>query len=86
MRLNLTLDDQHAEVLQRLAERTHVQPGTLARSMLQTLLDRTVEQEERASTPSDVVALLDGIDGAFELVGRRRAEAAAGDVVSLSEL
>ena len=32
-RLNVTLDAQYAEKLSRLAERTHAQEGTLARSL-----------------------------------------------------
>ncbi|MBS1885970.1 MAG: hypothetical protein JSU06_02170 [Actinobacteria bacterium] len=38
-RINVTLDEAHAEKLARLAERTHVQEGTLARSLLCTALD-----------------------------------------------
>jgi Na+-translocating ferredoxin:NAD+ oxidoreductase RNF subunit RnfB len=38
-RINVTLDDEHAGKLARLAERTHVQEGTLARSLLSTALD-----------------------------------------------
>jgi hypothetical protein len=39
VRLNITLDDEYAEKLARIAERTHVQPGTVARSLLSTALD-----------------------------------------------
>ena len=38
-RLNVTLDAQYAEKLSRLAERTHTQEGTLARSLLSQALD-----------------------------------------------
>jgi len=38
-RVNVTLDDMHAEKLRRLAERTHVNEGTIARSLLMTALD-----------------------------------------------
>lgn len=38
-RINVTLDEEHAGKLARLAERTHVQEGTLARSLLSTALD-----------------------------------------------
>jgi predicted transcriptional regulator len=37
-RLNIELDDEHAEKLARLAERTHIEPGTLARSLLSIAL------------------------------------------------
>ena len=59
-RLNITLDDEHAEKLARLAERTHVQPGTVARSLLSSALDE-VDADAR-----NVVELLDGIGGAYE--------------------
>jgi hypothetical protein len=79
-RLNITLDDQYAEKLARLAERTHVQPGTVARSLLSTALD------EADADPRNVVELLDGIPGAFDRaqLGRRQAE--AGETVPLDEL
>ena len=38
-RINLTLDDEHADKLARRAERTHIQEGTLAQSLLSTALD-----------------------------------------------
>lgn len=59
-RFNVQLDEPHARKLRELAERTHVNPGTLARSLLSTALDQ-VEPE-----PSSIVALLDSIPGAFE--------------------
>jgi hypothetical protein len=86
MRLNLTLDDEHAEVLRRLAAQTHMQPGTIARSMLLTMLDRTVEQERGAGAPADVVQILDGVDGAYERLMRGRREAETGQVKGLDSL
>src|SRR5919198_53559 len=67
-RVNLTLDDVHAEKLRRLAERTHVNEGTIARSLVSTALD------EADPDPGKVTALLDGIQGAFERaeLGRMR--------------
>ena len=59
-RLNVTLDPEHAAKLSMLAERTHVQEGTLARSLLSTALD------EADPDPRMIAALLDGIPGAFE--------------------
>jgi hypothetical protein len=38
-RLNVTLDAEHAARLARLAERTHVHEGTLARSLLSSATD-----------------------------------------------
>lgn len=65
LRLNLTIDDQHAAMLNALAERTHMQAGTLARSMLLTTLESTVAREESLGAPADVVALLNSIPGAL---------------------
>ncbi len=39
-RINVTLDPEYAQKLARLAERTHVQEGTLARSLLSSALDQ----------------------------------------------
>jgi hypothetical protein len=60
----VTLDSEHAARLTRLAERTHVQEGTLARSLLSMAL------EEADPDVRNVVALLDGLPGAYEH-GRR---------------
>ena len=62
-RLNVTLDDERAAKLARLAERMHVQEGTLARSLLATALD------EADPDPQSIVALLDAIPGAHERRG-----------------
>ena len=59
-RVNVTLDDAHAAKLRRLAERTHVNEGTLARSLLATALD------EADPDARSVTELLDGIPDAFE--------------------
>ena len=79
-RLNITLDDQRAEKLARLAERTHVQPGTIARSLLIDAIDGT---DADAAT---IVELLDGIPGAFERAELGRAQARSGDTVALEDL
>jgi hypothetical protein len=59
-RLNVTLDGVHAAKLARLAERTHTQEGTLARSLLSHAID------EADADARHVVELLDGIPGAYE--------------------
>jgi hypothetical protein len=79
-RLNITLDDEHAERLNQLAERTHVQPGTIARSLLSIAL------EDVDADPRDVVALLDGIPGAHDRAMLGRRQALAGETIPLSEL
>ena len=79
-RLNVTLDDTHAEKLRRLAERTHVNEGTIARSLLSTALD------EADPDPRNVTALLDGIPGAFERAELGVAQVRDGEGTPLSDL
>jgi len=79
-RLNITLDDERAEQLARLAERMHVQPGTVARSLLSSALD-DANPEAR-----NVVELLDGIPGAYDRAGLGLRQAKAGETISLDEL
>jgi hypothetical protein len=79
-RVNVTLDDVHAEKLRRLAERTHVNEGTIARSLLTTALDETDPD------PRNVTALLDGIAGAFERAERGSAQVCRGEGKPLSKL
>jgi predicted transcriptional regulator len=66
-RFNVLLDDEHAAKLHRLADRTYVNPGTIARSLLSSALDQADPE------PQTISALLDAIPGAFEnaLEGRR---------------
>ena len=54
-RINITLEDEQAEKLTRLAERMHVQPGTIARSLLSAALD------EADPDARNVVELLDDL-------------------------
>lgn len=79
-RLNISLDDEHAERLHRLAERIHVQPGTVARSLLATAL------EEPDGDARNIVELLEGLRGAFDRarLGLRQAE--AGETIRIDEL
>ena len=79
-RVNVTLGDVHAEKLRRLAERTHVNEGTIARSLLSTALD------EADPDPRNVTALLDGIPGAFESAELGVAQVRAGEGTGLDEL
>jgi adenylate kinase family enzyme len=79
-RLNVTLDDEHAEKLSQLAERMHLQPGTVARSLLSQALD---EADPEART---VVELLDGIPGSYERAHLGLDQARAGQTVPLDEL
>jgi hypothetical protein len=79
-RVNVTLDDAHAEKLRRLADRTHVNQGTLARSLLMTALD------DADPDPANVTVLLDAIPGAFERAQRGLAEVKAGRGLALNDL
>jgi hypothetical protein len=79
-RLNITLDDDEAEKLSRLAERMHVQPGTIARSLLSSAID------DADPDPKNVVDLLDGIPGAYERAQLGLRQAKTGETVRLDEL
>jgi predicted transcriptional regulator len=79
-RLNITLDPEQAAKLSQLAERMHVQPGTVARSLLFSAIDAADPD------PANVVALLDGTPGAFERAQLGLRQAKAGETVSIDEL
>jgi hypothetical protein len=79
-RLNVTLDSEHAAKLAMLAERIHVQEGTLARSLLSSALD------EADPEPRAITALLDGIPGAFEEAQLGLRQGREGKTVPLDEL
>jgi hypothetical protein len=66
-RVNIVLDPERSVKLRRLAERTHTNPGTIARSLLSTALD------EADPDPRTIVDILDRIPGAWEdaLAGSR---------------
>jgi predicted transcriptional regulator len=79
-RLNITLDDEQAEKLTRLAERMYVQPGTVARSLLSNALD-DADPDAR-----NVVELLDRIPGAHERAQLGLSQARTGETIALDEL
>jgi predicted transcriptional regulator len=79
-RLNVTLDAEYGARLSRLAQRAHVQEGTLARSLLSTAIDQADPDA------SNIVELLDGIDGAWERVERGMQDAREGRTIPLDEL
>ncbi len=78
-RFNIQLDEEHAAKLRTLAARTHVNPGTLARSLLATALDHADPD------PASIVALLDSIPGAFERAQDGLRQIRAGKGIPLSE-
>ncbi|MDQ3209615.1 MAG: hypothetical protein M3Q20_00295 [Actinomycetota bacterium] len=79
-RLNVTLDGEHAERLSRLAERAHVQEGTLARSLLSKAIDEADPEAKH------VVEILDGIPGAFERAEESREQGRRGETIPLEGL
>jgi predicted transcriptional regulator len=74
------LDDEHAARLHRLAARTYLNPGTLARSLLSTALDQADPD------PETITKLLDSTPGAWERAQEGLADIAAGRVIALDEL
>lgn len=79
-RVNVVLDEEHALKLRRIAERTHTNPGTIARSLLTTAI------EEADPDPRDVTTLLDGLPGAYEQAIRGLKEARNGLGTELEDL
>jgi len=79
-RINVTLEPDYAQKLASLAERTHVQEGTLARSLLSSALD------EADPDASRITEILDGIPGAWERAQASIEQARRGETVPLSEL
>ncbi len=79
-RLNVTLDPEHAARLRHLAERTHIQEGTLARSLLSNAI------EDADPDARDVATLLDGIPGAYERAQLALDQGRRGETVPLEDL
>lgn len=79
-RINVTLDPEYASKLSSLAERTHVQEGTLARSLLSSALDEIDPDASR------LTEILGGIPGAWDRAQESIAQARDGDTVPLSDL
>lgn len=79
-RINVTLDDEHATKLAKLAQRTHVQEGTLARSLLSTALDDAEPDAAR------ITEILDATPGAWQRTQEGLAQAARGEGMPLDEL
>jgi len=79
-RINVTLDEEHALKLVKLAERTHIQEGTLARSLLSTALDDADPDATR------ITEILSAIPGAWERTQDGLAQAARGEGTPLDKL
>jgi predicted transcriptional regulator len=79
-RINVTLDPEYAAKLSRLAERMHVQEGTLAKSLLSTALDGADPEA------AHIAELLDATPGAYGRTQEGIAQARRGEGVPLDEL
>ncbi len=79
-RVNVLLAEEHAVRLRQLAERTHLSPGTVARSLLSKAID------EAQPSATDITALLDSIDGAFDRAEAGMADYRAGRYIPIDEL
>ncbi len=76
-RINVTLDPEHAEKLAALAQRTHIEESTLARSLLSTALDDADPSAAR------ITELLDAIPGVWERAQEGLAQAHSSALVAL---
>jgi hypothetical protein len=79
-RLNVSLDEEHAQKLARLADRARIADGTLARSLLSAAID-DADPDSRSITE-----ILEGIPGLPERLARAEAEVEAGKLTELEEL
>jgi hypothetical protein len=79
-RINVTLEPEYAEKLSMLAERAHMQEGTLARSLLSQAID------EADVDARNIVEILDGIPGLFERAQRGIDEIESGKGIPLEDL
>lgn len=79
-RLKITVDEAHAAKLSRLAARLHVDEGTLAHSLLSTAID------DADPDAAHVVAVLDGIEGAWERAQLGSRQAGTSETIPLDDL
>jgi predicted transcriptional regulator len=79
-RINVPLDDEHAKKLATLAERSHVQEETLARSLLSIAIDDADPEAQR------ITEILDSIPGAWQRTQEGLEQARRGETVPLSDL
>lgn len=79
-RINVTLDDEHAQRLKRMADQAHTAEGTLARSLLSRAID---DAEIDGKTMTEI---LNGIPGIHERLAAAREEGRRGEGIPLDEL
>jgi len=80
VRINVTLDAEHAQRLKRMAEQAYAAEGTLARSLLSRAID-DAEIDGRT-----MVEILNGIPGTATRLTRARDELKRGEGIPLDEL
>jgi hypothetical protein len=76
-RLNLTLPDAYTAVLEHMAAKSHIEPGSLARALLCARLDEIIAR--------DVFDILDLVPGAYDQVRRGEEELDAGRGIPLDQ-
>lgn len=77
-RLSLTLPDEYSAVLEDMAAKSRIEPGSLARALLCARLDEI--------SARNVFDLLDLVPGAYEQVRRGEEELKAGKGIPMEEL
>jgi hypothetical protein len=79
-RLNVSLDEQRAAKLARLAERAQIADGALARSLLSSAID------DADPDPKYITDVLGGIPGLSSRLERAEAEVESGAVTELRDV
>jgi hypothetical protein len=79
-RVNVTLGDEHAAMLSRLADRAHVSDGTLAKSLL------TAAIENADADAGTVTEILEGVPGLVGRVEAAEKQVERGEYSELSDL
>jgi predicted transcriptional regulator len=79
-RINITLDPAQAAKLSRMAERSHLQEGTLARSLLSVAIDAADPDAQH------VHLILESIPGPLDRISAGLAQAQAGETISIDEI
>lgn len=79
-RLNVSLDEQRAAKLGRLAERAHVPDGTLARSLLSAAID---DADPDAASVTDILEGIPGLHGRLEEAEQQVEDGAVTDLADM---
>ena len=79
-RLNVSLDEQRAAKLSRLADRAQIADGALARSLLSAAID------DADPDPRSITDILEGVPGLESRLRRAEAEVESGAITELADL